>query len=223
MKKKKILLIRLFAIMFALLIAITAVPSIPLKADDDVKPTDVKITVAKKTVTAGKKFKLYAKLSPTNADDDDIRWSIVKGKGVVRFDDDDRDDDDVELKAIKAGTAKVKCQIKGTNKKAYVTIKVKTAKAKQTIKIVGKKNRTVEVGDDFELKVKKGSGVKNKHLKWTIKNTKIVRFDDDKYGNEAEFEAIRVGKTTIICKNTKTKKTVKYVINVINDYDDDDD
>ena len=209
----------------ALAVSLLAVPNYVAKADDDVKPDKVSVKNKKITVTVGQEFELKAKMTPRNADDDYLVWSIVKGKNIVAFEDGDRiGDDEVELKALKKGTAKVKVKIKGTKKVAYVTITVKEKKKSTDIKRVGTKNRTVEVGDDFELEVKKSSGVKNKHLKWTISNRKIVKFDsDDKYGKEMEFEAKKTGTVTITCTNTKTKKKITYKITVVPDVDDDED
>ena len=188
---------------------------------DDVKPKTVSVIPKSISVEVGKEFELKAKMTPRGADEDFLVWSIVKGKNVIAFDDDRYGDDEVEFKALKKGTAKVKVRIKGTKKVAYATITVKEKKVSGTIKRVGAKKRTVEVGDDFELEVKKSAGVKDKHLKWTISNRKIVKFDDgDKYGDEVEFEARRTGKVTITCTNTKTKKKVVYKITVVRDDDD---
>lgn len=198
-----------------------------MQALADSKPHQVKMTVKKMTVYVGETFELKVKTTPVDADDDALKWSIVSGKKLVKFADadDERDGDDMEFKALKAGKAKICCQIKGTNQKTYAVITIKTApKAKGTIKAVGSKVRTVEVGDDFELKVKKFSGVKNSHLKWYIKDKSIVAFeDDDITDDDVEFEARKVGTTKITCKNRKTKKSISFTIHVINDIDDDDD
>lgn len=222
--KKRVLKNLLFATAFA--VTLIALPFYTVKADDDVKPKKVSVKTSKITVTVGQEFELKAKMTPSDADEDYLVWSIVKGKNVIAFDDDDDryGDDEVEFKALKKGTAKVKVKIKGTKKVAYATITVKAKKETGTIKRIGAKNRTVEVGDDFELKVKKSSGVKDKHLKWTISNRKVVKFDDDdKYGDEVEFEAKKTGTVTITCTNTKTKKKVVYKITVVRDDDDDGD
>lgn len=150
--------------------------------DDDVKPRRVyRVSRQTVTVTAGKELEFKVKMSPRNADDDYLRWKIVSGSKYVRFDDDDRDDDEIELKAVKAGTAKIRCYIKGNAKrKVDFTVKVTAApKASKKIKAAGALKKTVEVDDDFELEVKKYSGLKDKYLKWSIENTRIVRFDDD--------------------------------------------
>lgn len=217
MKGKQNSILKYVTTMFAVLFMTTIFSTIKVQAE----PIPEKVSLKNLTVTAGNKFELRATLSPINADDDQLVWSIVKGKKVISFtEDDDRyGDDEVEFKAIKAGTAKVCCKIKGTNKKAYATITVKAA-PKGTITRVGKKNRTVEVGDDFELKVKKSVDIKNKYLKWSISNQKVVTFDDgNRYGNEVEFRAKKLGTATITCKNTRTQKKVKFKITVINDVD----
>ena len=224
MKNKQYHVFKTMSLMFVFMLILTAVSFTTVRADsDDVRPRKVKLKNL--TVNKGSKFELRAKLSPTNADDDYLVWSVVKGKKVIRFvDSEDRyGTDDVEFRALKKGTAKVCCRIKGTKKKAYATIKVKEEKkTKGTIKRVGKQNRTVEVGEEFELKVKK-SGVKDRYLKWTISDKKIVSFDDDdRYGDDMEFKAKKKGTVTITCTNTHTKKKVSYKIKVVKpEYEDD--
>ncbi len=211
---------------FTALLAITAMLAGPapvsVKADDDVKPTGVSVTSSKKSVAVGNEFTLHAQTAPYDAEDDYLEWSIVSGKDVIRFEDDERTGDDADFVALKKGTAKVCVQIQGTSNKAYITVTVKSDSKKGTIKRVGKATRTEEKGDDFELKVKKSSGVSDKNLKWSIKNTKYVRFErgDDKKGDEAEFVAKKIGTTKITCKNTKTGKSVTFTIKVVRDDDD---
>lgn len=192
--------------------------------DDHIKPKKITAIGNKTiTVTVGQEFDLKVRTTPTNADDDYLRWKIVKGSKYVKFEDNDRSDDEIELIAQKTGTAKVRCTIKGTNKKVTFTVKVKAATANtKKISIKGKSARTVEVGDDFELKIKKYSGLKDKYLKWTIKDTSIIRFDDDdRTDDEVEFKAKKTGKTTITCTNTKTDQSVTFTVTVVPDYDDD--
>lgn len=223
MRNVKKILWKTVGAMFAFLLLLTAVSVTTVMADsDDVRPTKVKLKNL--TVNRGSKFELCARLSPAYADDDYLVWSIVKGNKIIRFEDrnDRYGEDDVEFIALKKGTAKVCCRIRGTRKKAYATIKVKEAKkSKCTIKCVGKQNRTVEVGQEFELKVKK-SGVKDRDLKWTISDKKIVCFDDDdRCGDDMDFKARRKGTVTITCINTRTKKKVHYKVKVVKyDYDD---
>lgn len=221
MKKK------LLTLVLATAMTITAIAP-TVWADDDVPAQKVKRIVAEATtVTIGKEFDLKAIVSPTDADDDNLVWKIVGKKGIIKFDDDDRNDDETEFIALKAGKTKVRCSIKGKGKKYSKTITITVKKAKKAtgkITRIGAKTIKVEHDDDFELKVKKAAAISERNLKWTIKNTSIVRFDDDddRYGKDADFEAVKVGKTTIICKNTKTNQKVTYTIIVVNDDDDDD-
>ena len=195
-------------------------------ADSNIKPKKItRVGKATVTVTAGKEFELKVKMNPLKAEDDYLTWKIIKGSSIVKFADNDRTDDEIELKALKAGTAKIRCQIKGTGKKVTFTVKVKKAPAAaKKISAKGSLNKTVEVGDDFDLEVKKYSGLKNKYLKWTIKNTKLLRFDDnDNKGNEVELIARKKGKTTVTCTNTQTKQKITFTVTVVPDYDDDRD
>lgn len=225
MKKTTANLKRLALCLCAVFIFAAGAFAITAHADDDPKPRKAVITPDKKTVTAGKTFKLRAKLTPRDADEDDLVWSIVKGKKILRFDEDDRDDEEVELKALKSGTATVCCRIRGTKKRSYAVIKVKPApKSRGTIRRSGSAVRTVETGDDFELKVRKSSGVRDRNLRWSIADKNIVRFDDDdRYDNEVEFKALRIGKTQITCRNIKTNSTVTFTVKVVRENDDWDD
>lgn len=215
-------------ILVLLLTLVTVISGITvINADDDVRPDSVtKIVSSHKNIKVGTEFELTAITEPFDADDDELRWKIVGKKGIVAFEDNDHDDDEVEMIALKAGKTKVRCYVKGKGKKSSktITITVNADLKKSKISKVGKKTKTVEVGDDFELEVKKSKGLKDKFLKWSIKNKSIVDFDDeDRRGDEIELDAKKLGKTTVTCTNTKTKKKVKYTIIVVADIDDDDD
>lgn len=72
-------------------------------------------------------------MSPRNAEDEYLRWEILSGKDVIRFDDDDRNDDEIEFKALKEGTASVRCYVKGRDKTKYGdTIKISIQKTKNS-------------------------------------------------------------------------------------------
>lgn len=203
-------LLLLLAVAFTMICAAV----VPAKAAK-IKPTSI-TAVGKKTRTVytGKEFELEVKMSSKKAEDDYLKWQIVSGSKYVRFEDNDRTGDDMEFKAVKAGTAKIRCTIKGTSKKVDFTVNVKAAPKKITA--VGKTSRTVKVGKDFELEVNKYSGLKDKNLKWSIGNTKIVCFEDrDRTGDEVEFEAVKTGKTTITCKDSTTGQKVTFTITVV--------
>jgi len=210
---------RLLAACMIMLFAICA-SRVSTWADDDVKPNEI-YAVGKKnvTVTAGNEVELRIRTEPADADDDYLKWTIVSGSEYIAFDSDDNDDE-IELKALRPGTAKIRCTIQGTQKSVNFTVKVKKAQAK--IKAAMSKNKTVEAGDDFELKIKKYPGLKNRYLKWQIGNSDILRFEGSrKTGDEVEFVAVRSGKTTVTCQNTKTGQKVRFVITVTEDLDDD--
>lgn len=211
MMRKKFM--KLFAILLVMVLTVTLVPA-PARADDSgVKPNRISVSgSSKKTVSVGQEFELKVKVY--SGDDDFIQWSIISGKNVIRFADKDRTGDDADFTALKKGTARVRAKIRGTSKKVDFSITVKGASG--SITCVGKKTRTVKVGEDFELKVKASKGVSDRKLKWKIKNTKIVNFEDkeDKRGDDAEFVALKKGSTTITCTNTATKKSVIFTIKV---------
>jgi len=218
-------------LVFMLLFATFTTSAITVNADnDDIRPSKImKIICTDSSIKVGDEFELKARTNPYDADDDYLRWSIVGKKGIVRFEDIDNNDDEVEFVALKAGTTKIRCSIKGKSKKYSKTIKIKVKKAEKSKKIsrIGAKTITVEAGDDFDLEVKKGKGVKERDLKWSIKNTSIVDFDDDyndRQGDDVDLYALKAGTTVVTCKNTKTGTVIRYTVKVVNyDVDDDDD
>lgn len=220
-RMKKYLLMALAVLALTVLTAVTAFAKDP-------KPTGItRVTSATKSVKVGAKFELKVKTTPAGAEDDYLKWSIIGTSGIIRFEDSDRTGDEAEFVALKTGTTKVRCSIKGKSTKYSKTFTIKVTKASTTtankLTRVGKKTKTVEVGDDIDLKVKVSGTLKKKYLKWTIKNTKILGFDDGRYGKEVEVKGKRVGSTTVTCKNLKTKKTITYTVKVIPEQPDDDD
>ena len=174
---------------------------------------------ASRSVTAGKEFELAVRKNGSFSDSN-IKWSIGDAS-IVRFDDDDRYDDEIELRGVKAGTTKVTAHNRLTGGKVVYTIKVKEPSGSVYISRVGSKTKTMENDDDLELRVTKGSGLKNSQIKWSIGNINILRFEDgDNLGTEVEVEARRTGTTTVTAKNLKTGGEIVYTIKVVPEYDD---
>lgn len=220
-KTKRYFLMALAVLALTVLTAATAFAKDP-------KPTKItRVTSASKTVKVGAKFELKVKTTPVNAEDDYLKWTIVGKSGIIRFEDNDHTGDEMEFVALKTGTTKVRCSITGKSKKYSKTFTVKVTKAAKTtgakLTRVGKKTKTVEVGDDIDLKVKVTGTLQKKYLKWTIKDTKILGYDGGRYGKELEVKGKKTGTTTVTCKNLKTKKTITYTINVVPERPDDDD
>ena len=212
MKRNIKVILALAAVVFMSMLAV-----FPVQAGRKVKPTSIKAVGSKSvTVSKGKKFELEVRLNPRKAEDDYLTWSIVSGKGVVRFEDDDLHDDEVDLWAVKTGTAKVRCKIRGTKKSVTFTVKVKKSSVKTTIKAVGSKSRSVKAGQEFELKVRTSSNIDDDDLKWTIvSGKKVVRFDDDDiYDDEMELVALKAGTAKVRCTIRGTKKSVTFKITV---------
>lgn len=183
------------------------------------KPTKITAISSKSvTVSVGNEFELKVKLTPVNAEDDYLRWSIVSGKNVVNFADSDRYDDEVDFRAVKTGTAKIRCKIAGTNKKVDFTVKVKKSASTGKLTRVGVQKRSVYVGQEFELEVKRSAGVNESDLQWTIDNPSIVGFEDydDQYegDDEMDFIALKKGTTVITCKDKKSGSKISFTITV---------
>lgn len=169
---------------------------------------------ADRTETAGDKFELAVKKNG-NIGDNKIHWSI-KDTSIVGFDDEDRYGDDIELRAKKAGTTKVSAKNLITGKNVNYIITVKKASGTNLIYRIGDKTKTVKLGDDIELAVKKGTKLKNSQIKWTIADTSILKFDDSKKtGTEVELEAKKTGTTKVSAKNLATGKKVVYTVKVV--------
>lgn len=190
--------------------------SLNARADDNVRPTSIKAVTANRTVRRGAEFKLRVRTGPSNADDDYLRWSIVRGKNVIRFDDDDRNDDEVEFKAVKSGTAVVRCRISGTNKRVSFKITVKNTAASGRIVRYGRSTRSVNAGSDFELKVRKRGGVRDNDLSWSIiRGKSVVRFDDkDLRDDDVDLVARKAGTAVVRCRIRGTSKKIDYKITV---------
>ena len=209
--RKKIVLLT------CMLLALLFAGALHAMADSHIKPSKIWAAGKKKiTVQAGREFELKVRTSPGNADDDYLKWSIVSGSKYVRFDDSDRYDDEIELRARKAGTAKVRCTILGTNKNVTFTVKVKKAPASsKKIRALSSTTRTVYAGQEFSLKVKKYPGLNDWNLKWSIQNPSVVGFDDDDlFDDEMDFRARNTGTTNIYFKNKKTGQIITFQITV---------
>ena len=133
---------KMFAKILSLVMAVLVLACVfcvtPVSADYYNKPTKVTaISKKKSSVKKGKQFELKVF---ANGDDDYLRWKIVKGKNVVKFDDYDRYDDEVEFIAKKRGTAKIKCYINGTKKSVVFTVKVTRAEKTSYISATKAKN-----------------------------------------------------------------------------------
>lgn len=166
---------------------------------------------SKRTVYVGKSFELEVEKGK-KLRDNDLYWSVGNSK-IVKIVDKDRTDDEIDLKAVKAGKTKVYCKNKVTGNKLSYTITVK--KGSNKISRVGAKTRTISQGSEFELKVKLGGAISENKVKWTIGNTAIVGYDDDdRTDNEMEFYAKQPGTTKITAKNLLTGGTLSYTVKV---------
>jgi len=166
---------------------------------------------ASRTVTVGDEFELEVRKNG-GINDSDLTW-YTSNKSVVKVDDDDRSDDEIELKAVSPGTARITCKNKVTGGKIIYTVTVN--KASKTISRIGAAARTVRVGDEFELEVKKNGGIKDSDLYWYTSNANIVKVDDDdRSDEEIELKAVGTGTAKITCKNKITGGKIIYTVTV---------
>lgn len=173
---------------------------------------------ASRTVNKGAEFDLRVKLGGLiNAND--VKWTI-SNTSIVGYDDDDRYDNDMEFYAKKAGTTKITAKNLLTGGKVVYTIKVK-APADYGIYKVGNSTKTVELGDDIEIKVSKGAALRSDQVEWSIADPTVLRFDEgDNYGAEVEVEGLKLGTTKVYAKNLYSGAKAIYTVNVVPDYDD---
>lgn len=166
---------------------------------------------ASQTVSKGAEFDLEVRKG-TSVRENDIKWSI-SDTSIVRFDDDDRYDDEIELRAVKKGKTKVTAKNLNTGGKIVYTITVKNPS--KTISRVGEASRSVTVGNEFELKVKKNGNLPDSYLYWTTSNKNIVRIaDDDRSDEEIELRAVKAGTAKITCRNEYTGGKIVYTVKV---------
>ena len=189
-------------------------------------PTEVTIvntknqSISKKTVTVGDRFELDAQVN-AGAEDDYLEWKIVSGKRVVEFVVDENYGDEAELKALKAGKAKIQVYVNGKAVKDTITITVKKASSSNgKIRAKGSKIKYEEVYDDFDLEViKSKASMKEDQLEWSIADKTIVDFAfGRRTGHEVEFYAKKVGTTKIACKyiaNGKVKSKITFTVKVV--------
>lgn len=81
------------------------------------------------------------------------------------------------------------------------------------IKRLSHTSKTVKTGKEFELKAYTGmKDYDDDYLEWSVSNQKIVRFEDDeRTGDDMEFEARKEGTAYITCRisGTDIKKTCR--------------
>lgn len=177
-----------------------------------------------RSITKGKTFELEVH-TPESVKDKNLTWTI-KNSSIVTFAGKERHDDDIKFKAHKAGSTTITCQNTQTGKKVSFKITVKKAAKKtkvssknKTINAKGSLQRSVRVNNELELEVKKTKGhkVKDHQLKWTIKDSSILAFediDDGIYDDEMEFIGLKSGKTTVTCTNTTNNEKVTFTVTV---------
>lgn len=212
---KKHLSLKKLAVLSVFLFTLVLTVSISASAAQ----TITRFGVKNYTVSKGKTFELKVqKTSPVN--DDDLKWSI-KNKNIIAFDELDHYDDDMDFRAIKAGSTTITCKNTRTGEKVTYKVTVKkpnnSNSSAATIQAFGSKNRTVYTGQEFELEVK-CSEKTERNLKWTIKDTGIAAFEDpedeSRGDDEVDFIALKSGNTTITCTNTATNEKVTFTIQV---------
>lgn len=204
---------RLLALALATAVAAGSLGVVPAEAYTDSSLGSNKlgrVGNATKTVYTGGELELEVRKG-VKMKDSNIKWSIGNTK-ILRFEDNDRYDDEIEVKALKAGTTKVVAKNLKTGGKIYYTVKVKSPKA--TLSRSGNASRSVKVGDEFEVRVKKNGPISDSKIYWTTTNSSVVKIVDDKYDDEVEVKALKAGSAKIVAKNLITGGKIYYKVTV---------
>ena len=169
-----------------------------------VKVKKISISGLSKKIAAGKKVKLTAKVSPSNASNKSVTWkssnkkvATVTSKGVVT------------MKKKSGGKSVTITATAKDGSKVKATYKIKSMKGKVTkVTISGKK--TVKAGKTLKLTGKvKATKNANKKLKWTSSNKKYATVT-----SSGKVKALKAGKgkrvkiTAMATDGTGKKKTV---------------
>lgn len=211
------------AVLAAFLSLTVIITPLSIHADeDDPKPTSIRrLNYSKKTLRVGQKFELEAFARPSDYDDDQLIWS-TSNKKVIKIISRDRRDDDITVKAVKTGKAKITCRIRGTKKKKTCTITVKKKAKKKYTKPtriwVEDRFTDVDVHDweDIEYKVFPRTAT-NKKVTFASNNKKVATVNSRGYiyGRQPGRATI-----TLTCKDNPK---VKAYVHVYVEWDDDDD
>ena len=202
---------RKISIVLAGIMLAGCVAAVPVKADRDPKPTDIKrLSHTSKTVKTGKEFEIKAYTGMKDYDDDYLEWSVSDPE-VVNFEDEDRTGDDMEFEAGKTGTAYITCRISGTDIKKTCQIEVVSGRASIYVE---DSIMDVDKGEweDIEAKLV-GGKYSNRKLAYKVSNKKVIRVKKGKvYGK-------RAGKAKITIR-AKADKRIKKVVFVKVEKDD---
>ena len=175
---------------------------------------------ASRTVAPHKEFELRVNKGDA-LKGSQIKWTI-SNTNIVRFDDEDRFGVDIDLEAVKSGTAKVTANNLATGGKIVYTINVKSSVGAYNIAQVGKATKYVGTYDDIELEVKKGASLRNDQIQWSIADTSLLSFEyGDNIGREVELESKgKSGTTKVTAHNLHTGGKIVYTVKVSPAYDD---
>lgn len=202
---------KLTASITALALALTcfAVPVSAASGDNLI----YRVGAKERTVKVGNVFELEVREGAA-LNDNDIKWTS-SDTSIVKYAENDRYDDEMEFKALKKGTVTITAKNLATGGKLQYKVTVNEKNSSIYISRVGNASRTISPGKEFELRVKKGDALKGSQIKWTIGNTNVVRFDDeDRYGTEAELQAVKAGTTKVTANNLATGGKIVYTITV---------
>lgn len=175
-----------------------------LLISEGVKVTGIALDKKSLSLKSGDELQLIATVKPSNASNSDVVWS-TSNKGIVDV------DDDGNITAISAGSAKITATTKDGNKTATCTVSVLQSKSKIASVTLNKKTATLEIGDSLTLvKTISPSTALNKEVSWSSEDPDIAEVDED--GN---VMAIAEGTTDITVTTDDGDKTAICKVTVI--------
>lgn len=212
MKKQKgnILRGQMIGIFLCLAMILISIPSQKVEAAKR-KITSISIeNVDNKKITLekGKTYQLKAKIAPSNATYQKLKWSSSK-KSVVSV------SKSGKIKALKKGKAKIKATtLDGSKKTATITVTVGTRVKKVTITT---KNRTIKEGTSFTIAKKVApSNASNKSLIYTSSNKSVAKVSAKGVVTAGKVPSGKTKKTVTITVRSadggKVKDTIKVTV-----------
>jgi Synergist-CTERM protein sorting domain-containing protein len=164
-----------------------------------VPATKITVSPASATVEVGQSYRPTVTVSPSNASNKNILWSVDK-KDVVSV---LQESGKLYVKGLKTGTAKVTFQAEGganVSTSMNVTVKAKSGNVPVTSITVSPATKTLKMGESYKPTVTIApSDATNRRLTWISSNAYIVSIAKDSSG-ELYLKALKTGKAKITFK-----------------------
>ncbi len=167
-----------------------------------IKVTGVELNRSKGSLYEGSTGKLKATVSPSNANNKDVKWSSSNTK-VLKV------DSNGKLTAIKPGKAVITCTTENGGYTDKCTVTVKKLTAVKSVKL-NKTKGSIPAGKTYQLKATVSpENASIKDVKWSSSDSKIV-----KVSSSGKITALKPGTAVITCKTKQGGKTAQCTVKV---------